>query len=140
MDDGCGIYRSAKSMLATCNKLAELQTRYQRVQLDDHSKAWNTEWLLAIELGFLLDVAQAMAHSALNRQESRGSHQRLDGFEQRDDLRFLQHSLVFYTGCSAPCMDYGPVKITSSPPGARAYGAARKQAEAKRRAQEAQHV
>ncbi len=78
MEQGCGIYRTAAEMQATCDKLAELKQRCRSVQLDDHSVAWNTEWLLAIELGYQLDVAQAMAHSALQRRESRGSHQRLD--------------------------------------------------------------
>src|SRR3990167_3442035 len=72
MEDGCGIYRSADTMQATCDKLSELKQRYKTVQIDDQSKGWNTDWLLAIELGYLLDVAQAMAHSALNRKESRG--------------------------------------------------------------------
>jgi len=130
MEDGCGIYRTAQTMQATCDKLAELKERYRSVQVDDHSRVWNTDWLLAIELGYLLDVAQAMAHSALNRRESRGSHQRLDGFEQRDDQRFLQHSLATYQGQDAPAISYGAVKITSSPPGTRAYGAAGEAAEA----------
>ena len=134
MEDGCGIYRSADTMQATCDKLVELKARYKTVQVDDHSKGWNTEWLLAIELGYLLDVAQAMAHSALARRESRGSHQRLDGFEARDDVNFLQHSLATYAGDAAPIISYGPVKITTSPPGTRAYGAAGEQADAARQA------
>ncbi|HUG23417.1 fumarate reductase (quinol) flavoprotein subunit [Piscinibacter sp.] len=132
MEDGCGIYRSASAMQATCDKLAELKQRYQRVQVDDHSKAWNTDWLLAIELGYLLDVAQAMAHSALERRESRGSHQRLDGFEARDDVNFLKHTLAYRNGSDAPRIAYGPVRITTSPPGTRAYGAAGDKAEAER--------
>jgi fumarate reductase flavoprotein subunit len=127
-------------MQATCDKLAELKQRYKRVQVDDHSKAWNTEALLAIELGYLLDVAQAMVHSALERRESRGSHQRLDGFKQRDDLNFLKHSLAYYAGDDAPRIAYGPVKITRSPPGTRAYGAAGDKAEAERKAREAAHA
>jgi fumarate reductase flavoprotein subunit len=140
MEDGCGIYRTADTMQATCDKLAELKQRCRQLKLDDHSKAWNTEWLLAIELGYQLDVAQAMAHSALKRKESRGSHQRLDGFEKRDDLNFLKHSLAYYAGDAEPRIDYGPVKITSSPPGTRAYGAAGEKAEADRKATEATHV
>jgi fumarate reductase flavoprotein subunit len=136
MEDGCGIYRSAETMRAACAKLAELKARYQHLHLDDHSRAWNTEWLLGIELGYLLDVAQAIAHSALQREESRGSHQRLDGFTERDDARFLKHSLAFYAGAEAPPrIAYGDVKITSSPPGTRAYGAAGEKADA-----EARHV
>jgi fumarate reductase flavoprotein subunit len=130
MEEGCGIYRTAPAMQAACDKLAQLKERYRRVQLDDHSKVWNTEWLLAIELGFLLDVAQAMAHSALERRESRGSHQRLDGFGERDDANFLRHSLAWYAGDGPPRVTYGPVKITRSPPGTRAYGAAGERAEA----------
>jgi fumarate reductase flavoprotein subunit len=130
MEDGCGIYRTAATMQGTCDRLAELKQRYHRVGLDDHSRPWNTEWLLAIELGYLLDVAQAMAHSALERRESRGSHQRLDGFEQRDDASFLKHSLAFYRGDDAPHIGYGPVQITRSQPGTRAYGAAGEQVKA----------
>jgi fumarate reductase flavoprotein subunit len=140
MDDGCGIYRSAATMQATCDKLAELQQRYRQLQLDDSSRAWNTEWLLAIELGYQLDVAQAMAHSALHRRESRGSHQRLDGFETRDDANFLKHTLAYYAGEGAPRIAYGPVTITRSPPGTRAYGAAGERAEAGRSASEAGHA
>jgi fumarate reductase flavoprotein subunit len=140
MEDGCGIYRTAATMQATCDKLAELKQRYKNVQVDDHSKGWNTDWLLAIELGYLLDVAQAMAHSALNRKESRGSHQRLDGYEQRDDVHFLKHSLAYYAGDDAPRIAYGAVKITRSQPGTRAYGAAGDQADADRKAKEATHA
>jgi fumarate reductase flavoprotein subunit len=130
MEEGCGIYRSAGSMQATCDKLAELKQRCKSVQVDDHSKAWNTDWLLAIELGYLLDVGEAMAHSALHRRESRGSHQRLDGFEARDDARFLKHTLATWAGDDAPPrIGYQDVVITRSPPGTRAYGAAGEQAE-----------
>ncbi|MEO5671123.1 MAG: fumarate reductase (quinol) flavoprotein subunit [Ramlibacter sp.] len=138
MEDGCGIYRTAQAMQATCDKLAELKQRYANVQVDDHSKGWNTEWLTAVELGYLLDVAQAMAHSALNRRESRGSHQRLDGFEARDDASYLKHSLAYFNGRDAPRIDYGPVKITSSQPATRAYGAAGDEAD--RKAKEAVHA
>jgi fumarate reductase flavoprotein subunit len=139
MEDGCGIYRTADTMQATCDKLAQLKQRYKNIRLDDRSKSWNTEWLLAIELGYLLDVAEAMAHSALNRRESRGSHQRLDGYTERDDTNFLKHSLAWYQGAdSAPRIDYGPVKITTSKPGTRAYGAAGEEAD--RKAKEAAHA
>jgi fumarate reductase flavoprotein subunit len=130
MEEGCGIYRTGAAMQATCDKLAQLKERYKRLHVDDRSKGWNTEWLLGIELGYLLDVAQAMTHSALERRESRGSHQRLDGFGERDDANFLRHSLAWYAGDAPPRVTYGPVKITRSPPGRRAYGAAGEQAEA----------
>jgi fumarate reductase flavoprotein subunit len=133
MEDGCGIYRLGPEMQATCNKIDELKQRYKNLKIDDHSKAWNTEWLLAIELGYLLDVSQAIVYSAINRKESRGSHQRLDGFEQRDDVNYLKHSLAYYAGDGAPRIEYGAVKITKSKPGTRAYGAAGEKAEADRK-------
>ena len=137
MEDGCGIYRTAAAMQATCDKLAQLKQRCQRLHLDDRSQAWNTEWLLALELGYQLDVAEAIVHAALQRRESRGSHQRLDGFATRDDADFLQHSLATYNPHGAPHIGWGAVKITSSPPGTRAYGAAG--VEAERLAQESTH-
>jgi fumarate reductase flavoprotein subunit len=140
MEDGCGIYRTAPAMQATCDKLAELKQRCRNVQLDDHSKAWNTEWLLAIELGYQLDVAQAIVHSALARRESRGSHQRLDGFEARDDVNFLQHSLATFNGHDPPRIAYAPVCITSSPPGTRIYGAAGEAAQARASTTDALHA
>ncbi len=139
MEDGCGIYRLGTDMLATCEKIDELKARHRNLRIDDSSRAWNTDWLLAIELGYLLDVAQAMAYSALNRKESRGSHQRLDGYETRDDANYLKHTLAHYTGAGAPRITYGDVKITRSQPGTRAYGAAGEKAEADRKAKEAGH-
>ncbi|MFO1224750.1 MAG: fumarate reductase (quinol) flavoprotein subunit [Burkholderiaceae bacterium] len=140
MEEGCGIYRSADAMQATCDKLAELKQRIRGVRLDDRSSGWNTEWLLALELDYQLDVARAMAHSALERRESRGSHQRLDGYAERDDAKYLQHSLATYQGDDAPPrITYGPVKITRSPPGTRAYGAAGEAADAAAQATEATH-
>ena len=135
MEDGCGIYRTGTAMQGTCDKLAELKQRAKRLNITDRSKAWNTEFLLGLELQYQLDVAQAMVHSAINRKESRGSHQRLDGYEERDDVNFLKHSLATYNGDDAPGIGYGDVKITRSPPGKRAYGAAGVQAEAERKAE-----
>jgi fumarate reductase flavoprotein subunit len=130
MEEGCGIYRTQAEMQATCDKLAELKQRCKRIKLDDHSRVWNTEWLLALELGYQLDVAQAIAHSARERRESRGSHQRLDGFTERDDANFLKHTLAHYQGDDAPRIAYSDVRITKSRPGVRAYGAAGEKAEA----------
>ncbi|MFO1402184.1 MAG: fumarate reductase (quinol) flavoprotein subunit [Steroidobacteraceae bacterium] len=136
MESGCGIYRTGKEMQATCDKIAELKQRYRNLHLDDHSRGWNTEWLLALELGYQLDVAQAMVHSALQRRESRGSHQRIDGFEERDDAAFLKHSLANYVVDGPPRITYGDVCITHSQPGKRVYGAAGEAADAARHQQE----
>ena len=124
MENGCGIYRLGSELKTTCDKLAELKGRYARARVDDSSSGWNTAWLLALELGYQLDVAEAMAHSALERRESRGSHQRLDGHTERDDEHYLKHTLAHCEAGGAPRIDYCPVTITRSPPGVRAYGAA----------------
>ena len=123
MEAGCGIYRIGAEMQATCDTIATLKERYRGLRLDDRSRAWNTEWLSAIELGYQLDVAEAIAHSAINRRESRGAHQRLDGFDTRNDASFLKHTLAHYRPDGPPHIDYGPVTITRSPPGRRVYGA-----------------
>jgi fumarate reductase flavoprotein subunit len=132
MEDGCGIYRTQQEMQASCEKIAQLRDRFKNLHLDDHSQGWNTEWLLAVELEFQLNIAEAMTHSALNRKESRGSHQRLDGYEERDDANYLKHSLATYNGEDAPRIDYMDVKITKSKPAVRAYGALGEKAERQR--------
>ena len=77
---------------------------------------FNTDLLYTIELGYGLDVAECMAHSAFNRKESRGAHQRLDeGCTERDDVNFLKHTLAFHNPQGAPRLEYSDVKITKLP-------------------------
>ena len=123
MEEGVGIFRSEQTTQKAIEQIAQLKQRYQNVKITDHSTNFNTDWLTTIELGFLLDVAEAMAHSAHQRKESRGSHQRLD-MPERDDVNYLKHSLAFYQGSGAPKIDYSDVTITKSQPAVRAYGAA----------------
>jgi len=124
MERGCGIYRTGPEMQKCCELLAALKKRYEYVCLEDRAEGWNTEWLSALEVGFQLDVAQAMAHAALERRESRGAHQRLDGFTERDDERYLKHSLASHVRNAAPRIGWSEVVITRSRPAIRAYGAA----------------
>ena len=130
MEANVGIYRTEQAVSEACTTLAEMRDRFRRgVRLDDRSRAFNTEWLTTIELGFMLEVAESMAHSALNRKESRGAHQRLDGYKERDDENFMKHSRAYYAGDGAPRIEYGDVKITKSNPRARVYGGEGKKAE-----------
>jgi succinate dehydrogenase/fumarate reductase flavoprotein subunit len=87
--------------------------------LDDHSQLFNTELTAALELDFMLDVAEAVAHSALLRRESRGSHTRTD-FPKRDDANFLQHSLAYHTPGGSR-IEYLPVTLTRWPLEERKY-------------------
>src|SRR5713101_3410080 len=119
MEDGCGIYRERATMEATCKTLRELRGRFARIGLSDRDAVFNTELIAALELDCMLDVAEAVANSALLREESRGSHTRTD-FPKRDDERFLRHSLAYRTP-DGPRIDYLPVTITRWPPEERKY-------------------
>jgi fumarate reductase flavoprotein subunit len=121
MEAGAGIYRSENLLIEAQQKLFALKKRYADINLDDKSKVYNTDLVQAIELGAMIDVGQAMVISALNRKESRGSHQRLD-YEQRDDEQFLCHSLAHYRGADEPELSYRDVVITKSQPAERVYG------------------
>jgi fumarate reductase flavoprotein subunit len=101
--------------------LRDLQQRYTNAVLDDRGLTFNTELIAAMELGFMLDVAEAIVQSALRRTESRGAHQRND-FPRRDDEKFLAHSLVYRNADGSSRVEYLPVKITRWPPGERVYG------------------
>ncbi|HEY3146989.1 MAG TPA: succinate dehydrogenase/fumarate reductase flavoprotein subunit, partial [Dongiaceae bacterium] len=107
----------------TCRVLADLRVRYGRVELQDRSNVFNTDLIQVLELGCMLEVAEAIAHSAARRRESRGSHQRLD-HPERDDQNYLKHSLATYRGSEAPTVSYCDVVITRSKPAARVYGGA----------------
>jgi fumarate reductase flavoprotein subunit len=129
METGVGIFRDEAGMRAACDKLAELRARYRRgIRLDDRARAFNTEWLSAIELGFMLEIGEAMAHSAYQRRESRGAHVRLDEYNVRDDARYLVHTLATSRGDGPPAIGYAPVVITKSQPKTRQYGGAGVQA------------
>jgi fumarate reductase flavoprotein subunit len=123
MEEGAGIYRSEESLRRTCDNIRQLKRRYQQAGIADKSNSFNTELTAALELGFLLDTAEAVAFSALARQESRGSHQRTD-FPRRDDQRYLKHSLA-YRSDADPRIEYLDVVITRWPPGERVYGASK---------------
>jgi fumarate reductase flavoprotein subunit len=121
MEDSAGIYRTETVLKEGAGKLKRLQERFQDLALDDSSYTFNTELTAALELSYMLDVAQTIVQSALERRESRGSHQRTD-YPQRDDERFLAHSLAYRAEDGSPRIEYRPVTITRWPPGKRVYG------------------
>jgi fumarate reductase flavoprotein subunit len=121
MEQSAGIYRSGVSLTEGREKLRSLQERFRRVGLQDHSRTFNTELISALELSFMLDVSEAIVHSAARREESRGAHQRTD-FPKRDDARFLAHSLVYRNADGSCRVEYLPVTITRWPPAERVYG------------------
>ena len=121
MDEGAGIYRKGESLQRAADRLGGLRERFARVSIDDDSLTFNTERVAGLELSFMLDVADAIVHSALRREESRGAHQRTD-FPARDDQRFLAHSLIRRKPDGSATVEYLPVTITRWPPAERVYG------------------
>jgi fumarate reductase flavoprotein subunit len=121
MEQHVGIYRDGGGLAKAADKLRELRERFERATITDHSRTFNTEILAALELSFMLDVAQCMVACALRREESRGAHQRTD-FPRRDDERFLAHSMIYRNSDGSGRVDYAPVTITTLPPGERVYG------------------
>ena len=120
MEKNAGLYREEIGLKEAVAKLAELRQRYNKIVLHDKSNVFNTDLFQVLELGSMLDCAEALAVSALARKESRGAHQRLD-YVERDDQTFLRHSMAFYQGLNPPRLDYLDVVITKSPPGVRDY-------------------
>src|SRR6266545_3305919 len=121
MEDCAGIYRSRESLAKGADRIRELQERLGSARVDDHSRTFNTELVAALELQAMLDVAETIVASALQREESRGAHQRTD-FPARDDERFLAHSMAYRAADGTCRMKYLPVTITRWPPGERVYG------------------
>ncbi len=120
MEQSVGIFRSEASMKEAGNKIEEVKDRFSSIHIEDKSLHFNTELLLALELEYMIDVAEAIIFSALARKESRGSHQRTD-FPVRDDENFLCHTLAYRTEAGSR-IEYKDVVITQWPPGERVYG------------------
>ncbi|MDE2156867.1 MAG: fumarate reductase (quinol) flavoprotein subunit [Xanthomonadaceae bacterium] len=120
MEKNVGIYRDHAGLQEAVDKLGQLRQRYRRVMLNDRSNVFNTDLFQVLELGSMLDCAEALTVGALARRESRGAHQRLD-YVRRDDDNCLRHRMVHYQGSGAPRVSYQDVVITRSPPGLRDY-------------------
>lgn len=121
MEASAGIYRSAAAIEAGAGTIGGLRERARRLKLDDPSTTFNTELVSALELEYMLDLAEVILRSALQRNESRGAHQRTD-YPDRDDERFLAHSLAHRAEDGSARIEPLPVTITRWPPGDRVYG------------------
>jgi fumarate reductase flavoprotein subunit len=120
MDAGAGVFRDRDGLSRLARNLGGLRDRFERVKVDDSSRTFNTEIIAALELDFMLEVSSAIAFSALAREESRGAHARRD-FPERDDAKFLKHTMAFRTNTLAPRLEYKDVTITNFQPQARSY-------------------
>ena len=119
MNRHLAVFRDQASMEEALEKIKGLAQRFGRVNVPDKGKTFNTNLLFTLELGFMLDCAEPIALSALERKESRGAQYRTD-MPDRDDEKWLKHVLVA-RGPEGPTIKYQPVVITDWTPQVRAY-------------------
>ena len=119
MEKHVGIYRDENSLKDGCRIIGDLKTRLKNGIVEDKDHVYNTELVAALELDFMLDVAETIPYSAMQRRESRGAHYRTD-YTKRDDANFLKHSMTYKTN-GPPRIDYSPVTITRWKPEERVY-------------------
>ncbi len=119
MNANLAVYRNQTGMEATLRDLAGLEERYAGVPIDNKGKIFNTDLIFALELAFMLDCAQAIGVSALDRKDSRGAQSRTD-YPERDDENWMKH-VVVTKGEAGPEISYLPVSITKWKPEERKY-------------------
>jgi succinate dehydrogenase / fumarate reductase flavoprotein subunit len=127
MDRNAQVFRTDESLAEVTETIHGLRERYLGISVQDKGKRYNTDLLEAIELGFLLDLAEVVVFSARNRQESRGGHMR-DDFPKRDDENYMKHTMAYLSGdphSANPAdhirLDWKPVVITRYEPMERKY-------------------
>jgi succinate dehydrogenase / fumarate reductase flavoprotein subunit len=127
MDKNAQVFRTDESLEEVTGTIHRLRERFRNVGVQDKGKRFNTDLLEAVELGFLLDLAEVVVYSARNRQESRGGHMR-DDFPKRDDENYMKHTMAYLTGDPHSSdaadhikLDWKPVVITRYQPMERKY-------------------
>lgn len=126
MDRNAQVFRTEETLQTALADVEALRRRYPNVKVHDRGRRFNTDLLEAVELGFLLDLAEVLVYSAINRKESRGAHMR-DDFPGRDDVNYMQHTMAYLTaGLESPAadhirLDWKPVRVTHYEPTERKY-------------------
>jgi succinate dehydrogenase / fumarate reductase, flavoprotein subunit len=118
MDKNAQVYRTEESLNEALDKIAELRSRYEHIAVQDRGKRFNTDLLEAIEMGFLLDLAEVLVMTSRERRESRGGHFRED-YPDRNDDKFMVHSMAYKEDQIR--VDWKPVVITNYQPMERKY-------------------
>jgi succinate dehydrogenase / fumarate reductase flavoprotein subunit len=127
MDAKAQVFRTDESLREVTEIIHTLRLRYKNIGVQDKGRRFNTDLLEAVELGFLLDLAEVVVFSARNRKESRGGHMR-DDYPNRDDENYMQHTMAYLTGDALSAdaadhisLDWKPVTITRYQPMERKY-------------------
>jgi len=113
------VFRRGDQLESALKEIRELRQRFSKIKVEDKGKTFNTAFTSALQLDFMLDLAEVTITSALARTESRGAHSRRD-YPKRDDENWLKHTLAYCTK-EGPRLEYIPVKITKWPPVERKY-------------------
>jgi succinate dehydrogenase / fumarate reductase flavoprotein subunit len=121
MHENFGVFRREDQMQRQGEIVAGLQERYERVVVDDKGEIFNNDLTQALELGFLLELADCMIVAGLARKESRGAHARPHDYPERDDENFLKHTLVTLDDDGRLKLDWKPVTMTKWQPQERKY-------------------
>jgi len=120
MMDRVSVFRNREGLLEALGKIRELKERYEQVSVQDKGNCFNRDLLDAIELGYMLDLAEVITLGALTREESRGAHSRED-FPERDDENWLVHTMFRHSPDEGPQIFFKPVTITKFQPKERKY-------------------
>jgi succinate dehydrogenase / fumarate reductase flavoprotein subunit len=121
MHENFGVFRREDQMQRQGEIVAGLRERYERVVVDDKGDIFNNDLTQALELGFLLELADCMIVAGIARKESRGAHARPYDYPDRDDKNFLKHTLVTLDDDGRPKLDWKPVTMTKWQPQERTY-------------------
>ena len=102
MHENFGVFRREDQMIEQGELVGRLRERYENVVVEDKGRVFNSDLTQALELGFLLELAQCMVVAGIARKESRGAHARPHDFPDRDDENFMKHTLVTWVDGGAP--------------------------------------
>jgi succinate dehydrogenase / fumarate reductase flavoprotein subunit len=120
MHENFGVFRREEQMLRQGEIVAGLRDRYEHVVVDDKGDVFNNDLTQALELGFLLELADCMVVSGLARKESRGAHARPYDYPDRDDANYMKHTIVRSVD-GEPALEWRPVTVTKWQPQERKY-------------------
>ncbi len=120
MHENFGVFRRERQMQEQGRIVGYLRERYESVVVEDKGEVFNNDLTQALELGFLLELAECMLVAGIERKESRGAHARPDDYPERDDEKFMKHTIVRWVA-DQPVLDWKPVTVTKWQPQERTY-------------------